>query len=69
MTAMTLVAALDVASLAVQAVIRDISYAHKSVWLFVPVTHAIAGKMQTLIEKGPQTRTFRLGRPGERAYH
>jgi hypothetical protein len=49
----TTVAALDVATLAVQFVIRDVSDAHESVWLFVPVTHAIAREVQALIEKGP----------------
>ena len=42
---MTRIAALDVATLAVQIIIRDVGYAHESVWLFVPVTHTIAGKM------------------------
>ena len=50
---MTPVAALDVAALAVQLIIGDVSDAHESVWLFVPVAHAIAREVQALIEKGP----------------
>ena len=49
---MTPIAALHVARLAAQVVIWDVGYAHESVWFFVPVPHAIAGKMQALIVEG-----------------
>jgi len=42
---MTLIAALNVARLAVQVVIWDVGNAHKPVWFLVPIPHAIAGKM------------------------
>ena len=46
---MTLIAALNMARLAAQVVIWDIGYAHKPVGFFVPIPHAITGKMQALI--------------------
>lgn len=49
---MTPVAALNVTRLAVQVVIWDVGYAHESVWFFVPIPHAIAGKVQALIVEG-----------------
>jgi hypothetical protein len=49
---MTPIAALHVARLAAKVVIWDVGYAHESVWFFVPVPHAIAGKMQALIVEG-----------------
>ena len=49
---MTPITALHVARLAAQVVIWDVGYAHESVWFFVPVPHAIAGKMQALIVEG-----------------
>jgi len=49
---MTLITAFNVARLAAQVVIWDVGYAHEPVWFLVPIPHAIAGKMQTLIVKG-----------------
>jgi hypothetical protein len=60
---MTRIAALDVATLAVQVIVRDVGYAHESVRLFIPVTHTIAGKMQALVEEGQQTRAISIGSP------
>ena len=60
---------LHVASLAVQVVIWNVGYAHESVWFLVPVTHAIASKVQALVEEGPQTGTFRLVCPAFRTHH
>jgi hypothetical protein len=66
---MTPIATLHVARLAVQVVIWDVGYAHESVWLFVPIPHAIAGKMQALIVEGEQTGTFGFGRVRFRTHH
>jgi hypothetical protein len=49
---MTPVAAFNVACFAAQVVIWDVGYAHETVGFFVPIPHAVAGKMQALIVKG-----------------
>jgi len=49
---MTPIATFNVARLATQVVIWNVGYAHESVWLLVPIPHAIAGKMQALIIEG-----------------